>query len=224
MSLIDIRKKLGPIYANIEKNPVLKTGLLKPGLKAACVNYDRKIDACEAILKRQKELPGKLQAFVTILDDCKTKNDTLKAERDKAHTANATLFTTAATGFNEAKAKGDKADPADVVKKVSDLIGSFKKVVDEDKVHADKKEKLGADVVADLKKNGDAYEKESKEIDSAVKTLTTDGKNLEAQVRTIVVSYQAAAKKSTDPKLKADLTKLQTDLETLLEALTTIVV
>lgn len=225
MSDIDIRKKLGPFYANIAKNPALKSGQFKPGLKAACDNYDRKIDACEALVKRKKSLLSeKLDVFVKSINDLGEKNKTLKAERDKAYAENGASYTAAANEFNAAKAKGDKADPADVVKKLQDLLNSFKKGVEQDKEHADKKEKLGLQVVADLKKHGDSYEKETKDIESATKQLTADGKSLEAQVRAIVVNYQATAKNSKDPKLQTDLTKLQTDLQSMLEALETTVV
>src|SRR5262245_30614434 len=182
MPTIEIRKKLGPIYANLEKNPALKSGLFRPGLKAACVNYDKKIDVSEALAERNKGLLVILRKFGTITEECNEKNKAIKENRDKAHAENGTKYTTSGKAFNEVLAKGEKAESADALAKIQDLVNSFSKLVEDDKVHSDNKEKLGAEIVAKLKATRDSYEKESKSVESAAKQLTAEQKSLEAQV------------------------------------------
>jgi hypothetical protein len=208
-SMEDRKKRCGLVYLGlIGTHPVLAKGGFKPGLKKACDSYDTNIEAYEKQVKRKEGLVKMLGNIATILQACREAISSLKTDRDKVHKENLDLFNASENEIDAAKAEGEKADPAKVAVKLKDFNQKFKKLVDQEKVHADKKEKLGSEVVGDLKKIGDSYEKESKDIKTTIDKLAATGNSLEAQVRGFVASYKKTAKGIKNPQLVSDLDKM----------------
>ena len=132
----------------------------------------------------------------------------LAAERAKVYAQNSDLCGKYGTQLNGFMGQGEKADTAKVVDALKGFTASFKELVELDKAHAARKEKLDSQWEVGLKKICDTYEKESKDIKTAVDKLEGDEDRLEATIRQLVLNYQKTAVQIDNSALENDLEKV----------------
>jgi hypothetical protein len=200
---------IGGIYAGVlGRNPVLKKGLFKPDLTPLCDKYDKNKDAYDALLKRKEALSNYLKQIAAAMQSYTSSVAGLASERTKVYAQNSELAGRSVGQLNGFIGQGDKADTSKVADALKGYTASFKELVELDKAHADRKEKFDSQFEAALKKASESYEKESKDVKTAIDKLEADEDRLEAQIRQLVLNYQKTAVQIDNSALENDLGKV----------------
>ena len=208
-SMEERTKWIGAIYAGIlGANPVLKKGAFKPDLSPLCDKYDKNKDAYDALVKRKAGLTKYLTQLNETLAARNSKVDALNDQCNKIFKDNDAMVKKSKAQINGFIDQGKDADTSSVVDALTSFSSQYKELLDLDKEHNDKKEKVNAQSIVDVKKICDSYSKESKDIKTAIDKLAADTDQLEAQIRKIVLSYQKTAVEIEKPDLESSLEKV----------------
>jgi len=208
-SMEDRKLWIGSIYSGVVgKNPELKKAPYTPDLTPLCDKYDKNKEAYEALGKRKTVLSNYLKQLSLAMQTYASAVAALAAERANVYKKNEDLAAKYGGQINGFMGDGDKADSSKVTEALKGFTSSFKELVELDKAHADRKEKLDAQWEVGLKKICDSYEKESKAIKTATDKLEADEDRLEAQIRQLVLKFQKTAVQNDKGGLEADLGKV----------------
>jgi len=207
-SMEDRKKYVGAIYAGVvDSHPELKKEY-KPDLSGWCDKYDNNKDAYDKLVKRKAELTKYIDQAGSVIGNYNSEIDSLKDEQDKVWKQNAEMTKKYQTQLAAFQKDGDKADTSKVVDAFKGFADSTKEMMELDNAHLSRKQKLHSQAVTDIKKCSDGYEKESKDIKTAIDKLEADTDHLEAQIRSGVLTLQKMAVKKKNDSLETDLEKV----------------
>jgi hypothetical protein len=188
--------------------PPLAKGLFKPDLLALCAKYDSNIKAYKTLVQRKKNASVYLDQLAATAKSYMQEWNSVEAQFQSSDKENLATTQAAAAKVKAFAQQGDSADTTEAAAALAAYAGEVKKYLDTNNANRTKQQKLNVQYEANVKKISDGYAKETKDIASQIDKLTKETDGLEAKIRKLLSTYQAAAK--TSPLLHDAIEKIKT--------------
>ena len=178
------------------KSDALKKGM-KPDITSPIKKFDQDLVEADKLIKEKKKLKDILTDFDSKISSLSGKYEKLVEQRDKVKEEDDKKFEQYSGELEGFKGEDDP-DPAAVIKTLNGYVDASNDYTTMTKALNDQISKLDCDAVSLFKKARDEYKSKSDSIEARAKKLEADAKSQLSQIKSIALSYEKTATKSSD--------------------------